>query len=77
MRAIEPQVQGRVEVDGIGIGYEVFGSGQRTILLAPSWALVNSHSWKVQVPYLARRFRVVTFDARGTGGSDRPEDPAL
>ena len=25
MRALEPEVQGRVEVDGVGIGYEVFG----------------------------------------------------
>ena len=29
MRALEPQVQGRVEVDGVGIGYEVFGDRHR------------------------------------------------
>ena len=46
MRALEPQVQDRVEVDGVGIGYEVFGGGSRTILLTPSWAIVNSHFWK-------------------------------
>jgi pimeloyl-ACP methyl ester carboxylesterase/predicted glycosyltransferase len=74
MRALEPEVQGRVEVDGVGIGYEVFGSGPRTILLAPAWALVSSRFWKAQVPYLARRFRVITFDALGSGRSDRPED---
>ncbi len=77
MRALEPQVQETVEVDGVGIGYEVFGAGPRTILLTPAWAIVNSRFWKGQVPYLARRFRVITFDARGTGRSDRPEDPAL
>ena len=77
MRALEPQVQDRVEVDGVGIGYEVFGGGERTILLTPAWALVTSRFWKLQVPYLARRFRVITFDARGSGRSDRPEDPAL
>ena len=77
MRALEPEIQGRVEVDGVGIGYEVFGGGPRTILLTPSWAIVNSRFWKGQVPYLARRFRVITFDARGSGRSDRPEDPAL
>ena len=27
MRALEPEVQGTVEVDGVGIGYEVFGDG--------------------------------------------------
>ena len=77
MRALEPEVQGSVEVDGVGIGYEVFGSGPGTILLTPAWAIVSSRYWKAQVPYLARRFRVITFDARGSGRSDRPEDPAL
>ena len=76
MRALEPDIQGTVEVDGVGIGYEVFGSGPRTIVLAPAWAIVNSRFWKAQVPYLARRFRVVTWDAPGSGRSDRPQDPA-
>ena len=75
MRALEPEVQGKVDVGGAGIGYEVFGSGSRTILLTPAWALVSSRFWKAQVPHLARRFRVITFDALGSGRSDRPEDP--
>jgi pimeloyl-ACP methyl ester carboxylesterase/predicted glycosyltransferase len=76
MRALEPEIQGRVDVRGVGIGYEVFGDRhERTILFAPAWALVSSRFWKAQVPHLARRFRVITFDARGTGRSDRPSDP--
>src|SRR4051794_33142795 len=77
MRARLPDHQGSAEVDGVGIGYEVFGSGPRTLLMAPSWAISNSRLWKAQVPWLAQRFRVITFDARGTGRSDRPQDPAL
>src|SRR5215212_6589619 len=76
MRALEPDVQGTVDAGGVGGGYEVFGDGPRTILLMPSWAIVNSRMWKGQVPALARHFRVITFDARGTGRSDRPEDAA-
>jgi pimeloyl-ACP methyl ester carboxylesterase/predicted glycosyltransferase len=77
MRALEPRMQGRVDVDGVGIGYEVFGDGERTILFAPAWAISNSRLWKAVVPWFARRYRVITFDARGTRRSDRPEDPAL
>src|SRR5215213_11117240 len=75
MRALEPEEQGTVTVDGVEVGYEVFGSVPRTILLAPPWAIVSSRVWKAQVPYLARHFRVVTFDARGSGRSGRPESP--
>ena len=32
--------------------------------------------WKAQVPYLARHHRVITFDPRGNGRSDRPSAPA-
>src|SRR6476659_1911707 len=77
MRALEPRIQGRVDVDGVGIGYEVFGDGPRTILFAPSWAISNSRLWKAQVPWLAQRYRVITFDTRGTRRSDRPDDAAL
>src|SRR5262249_18572598 len=34
---------------------------------------VHSRHWKMQIPYLARHCRVVTFDGRGNGRSDRPE----
>ena len=37
---------------------------------------MQQQHWKAQVPYFARHCRVVTFDPRGNGGSDRPEDPA-
>jgi pimeloyl-ACP methyl ester carboxylesterase len=36
---------------------------------------VHSRFWKAQIPYLARHFRVVTFDGRGNGRSDRPRGP--
>jgi pimeloyl-ACP methyl ester carboxylesterase/predicted glycosyltransferase len=74
-RARHPDSEGHVERDGVRVHYEVFGTGEPTVLLLPTWSIVHSRAWKMQVPYLARHFRVVTFDGRGNGLSDRPEEP--
>ena len=75
MRARQPDREGYTERDGIKIHYEVFGDGPNTLLLMPPWAIGHSRAWKLQVPYLARHFRVVTYDPPGNGKSDRPQDP--
>ncbi len=73
MRAREPDRDGYVERDGVKVFYEVFGDDHSpTVLLLPTWSIVHSRRWKLQVPFLARRFRVITFDGRGNGRSDRP-----
>lgn len=76
MRAREPDAEGYVDRDGVKLHYEVFGAGAPTLLLMPTWTIVNTRFWKAQIPYLARHFRVVTYDGPGNGRSDRPLDPA-
>jgi pimeloyl-ACP methyl ester carboxylesterase/predicted glycosyltransferase len=72
-RARDPDDEGTVERDGVRLAYEVFGQEHRpTVLLMPTWSIVPSRHWKAQVGHLARRYRVVTFDGRGSGRSDRP-----
>ena len=71
-RARYPDEEGYVERDGVRVFYEVYGEGEPTILFLPTWTLVHSRIWKTQIPYLARHFRVVVFDPRGNGKSDRP-----
>jgi pimeloyl-ACP methyl ester carboxylesterase len=71
-----PDAEGFVERDGVRVFYEVYGEGERTVLLLPTWSVVHSRLWKAQIPYLARHARVVTFDGRGNGRSDRPEGVA-
>jgi pimeloyl-ACP methyl ester carboxylesterase len=75
-RARYPDLEGYVERDGVSVHYEVFGDGEPTVLLLPTWAIVHSHAWKMQVPYLARHCRVIAFDGRGNGLSARPSEPA-
>ena len=76
-RARYPDAEGYVERDGVRIFWERYGDGYPTVLLLPTWSLVHSRIWKSQIAYLARHFRVVTFDPRGNGRSDRPRDPRL
>jgi len=71
-RARYPDEEGYVEREGVRIFYEVYGSGEPTVLLLPTWSIIHSRHWKAQIPYLARHCRVVTFDGRGNGRSDRP-----
>ena len=71
-RARYPDEEGYVERDGVRLFYEVYGSGVPTVLLLPTWALIHSRHWKMQIPFFARHGRVVTFDGRGNGRSDRP-----
>lgn len=71
-RARYPDSSGYIKRDGVRLYYEVHGSGEPTIFLLPTWSVVHSRHWKMQIPYLARQCRVVTYDGRGNGRSDRP-----
>ncbi len=75
MRARDPDHDGFTDHDGTLVFYEVYGAGEPTLVLVPSNPIVDSRQWKAQVPYLSRHYRVVIFDGRGNGRSDRPEAP--
>jgi pimeloyl-ACP methyl ester carboxylesterase len=75
MRARYPDTEGYVEREGVRTFYEVYGEGEPTMLLLPTWSLIHSRFWKAQISYLARHARVITFDGRGNGRSDRPRGP--
>ena len=63
----------RVDVDGVGIEYEVIGEGRPVVLLHgfPD----SGRLWRHQVPALTDAgFRVIVPDLRGYGRSDKPTD---
>ncbi len=63
---------GRVDVDGVGIEYEVTGAGRPVVLLHgfPD----SGRLWRHQVPALAGAgFQVIVPDLRGYGRSAKPE----
>jgi pimeloyl-ACP methyl ester carboxylesterase/predicted glycosyltransferase len=76
MRARYPDAEGFVERGGVKVAYEVFGEGEPAVVFAPLDPIVHSRAWKAQVPYLARRFKVINIDPRGNGRSDRPTSAA-
>jgi pimeloyl-ACP methyl ester carboxylesterase len=76
MRAAYPDTAGTLERDGTRLGYEIYGDGDPTLLLLPTWTIIHSRFWKMQVAYLARHYRVITYDGPGNGRSERALDPA-
>jgi pimeloyl-ACP methyl ester carboxylesterase len=75
-RARYPEETGYIERNGVKVFWERYGAGEPTAMFMPAWSVVHSRVWKAQIPYFARHCRVVAFDGRGNGGSDRPLDPA-
>jgi pimeloyl-ACP methyl ester carboxylesterase len=60
----------KLRVNNTGIYYEVTGQGEPLLFI--HGLASSSRSWKKQVPFFAQHYRVITFDIRGHGRSDRP-----
>ena len=61
----------KVDLNGVGIYYEETGEGF-PLVFAHELA-GNTESWKAQVSYFSRRYRVITYNARGYPPSDVPD----
>src|SRR5437588_926 len=75
MRARKPDREGYTVRDGVRAHWELYGQGDRTVFLLPTWSIIPSRHWKFQIAHLARHCRVLVMDGRGNGLSDRPLDP--
>jgi 3-oxoadipate enol-lactonase len=64
-----------IDVNGISINYRVDGDGDETVLLINGLA-DDLETWAYQVPAIVDAgYRVVRFDNRGIGQSDKPVGP--
>jgi 3-oxoadipate enol-lactonase len=63
-----------VEANGIELEYRIDGDGDETLVLVNGLADAKE-SWEAQVPAFAQRYRVVSYDNRGVGGSSTPQGP--
>jgi 3-oxoadipate enol-lactonase len=58
-------------VNGINIHYEVRGEGPPVVLIGGLGSQISS--WSTQVPLYSKYFKVLAFDNRGSGLSDKPD----
>lgn len=65
-----------LDADGVKIRYIDTGKGPAIVLLHGGTSNLESWTTRGVVDDLARDFRVIAFDARGHGKSDKPRDPA-
>jgi pimeloyl-ACP methyl ester carboxylesterase len=68
--AIKPNEKTRCvqSFDGETITYNVVGKGDITLLFVHGWSC-DSRYWREQIPYFAKRYKVVTIDLAGHGHS--------
>ena len=60
-------------VNGIRLYYQTRGQGEVLVLIPGLGA--GHQAWFRQLPAFRKHFRVVTFDPRSIGRSDRPRQP--
>ena len=61
-----------IQVNGINLFYETHGTGEPLLLI---YGLAGrGNNWKFQIEALSPRFQIITFDNRGVGETDQPEE---
>ncbi|MFX0166008.1 MAG: alpha/beta fold hydrolase [Promethearchaeota archaeon] len=60
-------------INGVNICYEIYGDGDPVLLVHGFGA--KKESWIAQISPLSKHFKVIRFDNRGAGKSDRPDGP--
>jgi len=62
---------GKIEVNDIGIYYEINGEGEPLLLVEGLG--YSSWMWFKQIPDFSEKYTVIVFDNRGVGNTDKPD----
>jgi len=61
-----------VKINGVEIYHESHGNGEPLLLIMGLGA--NATGWYAQIPALSKEYRVIAFDNRGAGRSEKPNE---
>ncbi|HEY3400317.1 MAG TPA: alpha/beta fold hydrolase [Geothrix sp.] len=62
-----------LRVNGVDLYFEFHGPEEGELLILNNGVFMNTASWAFQLPDLAKRYRVLTYDMRGQGQSSHPD----
>ena len=63
------------DINGIKLCYEIYGRDNNIPIILIHGFGAKKEIWNSQVGALSKKFKVITFDIRGSGKSDRPNKP--
>jgi 3-oxoadipate enol-lactonase len=63
----------KATVNGINMYYEVHGQGEPLVLIMGSFGTLEA--WALQIPAFQEYYKVIVFDNRGIGRTDRSPEP--
>lgn len=61
-------------VNGIQIDYQLHGKSDGPVIVLVNGLLTDQNSWAKQLPVLQDHYQILTYDCRGQGASDKPDE---
>lgn len=63
----------QIDAGGLSMNYQWQGPEEGPVLVLINGLLTDLTSWNAHLPALTQHFRVLTYDCRGQGGTEKPE----
>jgi pimeloyl-ACP methyl ester carboxylesterase len=70
-RCTQTSTNGQANINGTSLYYEVTGNGTPIVFL--HGFTCDHRNWDPQVRYFSKKYKVITYDARGHGQSSMPD----